>query len=127
MAEFVGNIEELTLAGENFREVIFTGAHSQLVLMSLLPSEEIGMETHPNVDQFFRFEEGEGKVVINGKEYLVSAGYAVVIPAGSEHNVINTSDLLPLKIYTIYSPANHPAGTIHKTKAEALADENDHV
>ncbi|PIS21846.1 cupin domain-containing protein [candidate division WWE3 bacterium CG_4_10_14_0_2_um_filter_42_7] len=127
MSEFVGNIEELTLAGENFREVLFTGSHLQLVLMSLLPNEDIGVETHSNVDQFFRFESGEGKVVINGKEYLVKDGSAVVVPAGSEHNIINTSAELPLKIYTIYSPANHPAGKIHKTREEAMADEHDHV
>ncbi len=118
MPGFVTNIEEDTLANTNFRKVIFTAKHSQLVLMSLKESEEIGMEVHSDVDQFFRFEQGEGKVVIDGEEHQVKNGSAVVVPAGSEHNVINTGKE-PLQLYTIYSPPNHPDGTINVTKADA--------
>lgn len=127
MTGYVGKIEELTLVNTNFRQVIFTGKYSQLVLMSLLPKEEIGMEVHANVDQFFRIEKGQGKVVMNGEESVISDGMAIVVPAGTEHNVINTSETEELKLYTIYSPSNHPDGKIHKTKAEAMADEEDHV
>jgi mannose-6-phosphate isomerase-like protein (cupin superfamily) len=127
MAGYVGKIEELTLANDNFRKVIFTAPHSQLVLMSLLPGEEIGLETHDNIDQFFRFEEGEGKVVLNGEESVVSDGFAVVVPAGTAHNVVNTSGTKKLKLYTIYSPAEHRDGVVHKTKAEAEADTTDHL
>lgn len=126
MTGYVGNIEEQTLANDNFRKVIFTGPHSQLVLMTLQPNEDIGVEVH-QVDQFFRFEEGEGKVILNGEESKASDGYAVVVPAGTEHNVINTSSTKTLKLYTIYSPAQHKDGTVHKTKAEAEADETDHL
>lgn len=125
MTGFVGNIEDLTSKNTNFRQVIFTGPHSQLVLMALLAGEDIGVEVH-NVDQFFRFESGNGKVVLNGEEFAVSNGSAVVVPAGTEHNVINTGST-ELKLYTIYSPAQHKDGTIHKTKAEAQADEEDHL
>lgn len=107
--------------------MIFTGAHSQLVLMSLLPKEEIGMEMHANVDQFFRIEKGQGKVIMNGEESAISDGMAIVVPAGTEHNLINISGTEELKLYTIYSPPNHPDGKIHKTKAEAMADEEDHL
>lgn len=123
MTGFVTNVEEKTLANSFFRQVLFTGKHSQLVLMRLKPGEEIGMEAHPNVDQFFRFEKGEGKVIINGEESIVSDGTAVVVPAGAQHNIINTSADKELKLYTIYSPPNHPDGTIHKTKEEAMAAE----
>ena len=122
MEPYYGQIEKETLSNENFRKVIFTGQHSQLVLMSLKPNEEIGMEVHQGVDQFFRFERGSGKVVVDGKEFEVTDGSAVVVPAGSNHNVINTG-ADDLKLYTIYSPPNHPEGTIHKTKAEAEAAE----
>jgi mannose-6-phosphate isomerase-like protein (cupin superfamily) len=123
MAGYVGNIEELTEQNQNFRQVVFTASHSQLVVMSLKPGEDIGEEVHPNVDQFFRIEEGEGKVVIDGVESTIGEGSAVVVPAGSGHNVINTSQTEDLKLYTIYSPPNHPDGTIHKTKEEAEAYE----
>lgn len=121
------DIEAETLSNTNFRKVLFTGAHCQLVLMSLLPSEEIGMEVHANVDQFFRFEAGQGKAIMNGEEVVFKANDVVIVPAGTNHNIINTSTTEPLKLYTIYSPANHPDGTVHATKAEAMADENDHV
>lgn len=127
MTGYVGKIEELTLANSYFRQVIFTGVHSQLVLMSLRPSEEIGMEIHANVDQFFRIEKGQGKVIMNGEESVISDGMAIIVPAGTQHNVINTSETEELKLYTIYSPPNHPDGKIHKTKAEATADEGDHL
>ncbi len=127
MTGYVGKIEELTLANSYFRQVIFTGVHSQLVLMSLLPKEEIGMEMHGSVDQFFRIEKGQGKVFMNDEESAISDGFAIVVPAGTQHNVINTSETEELKLYTIYSPPNHPDGKIHKTKAEAIADEEDHV
>ena len=123
MQGYKGAIEELTRANTYFRQVLFTGPHSQLVLMCLAPKEEIGMEVHPENDQFFRFESGEGKVLIAGVEYAVKDGNAAVVPAGTQHNVMNTSSTNPLKLYTIYSPAHHPDGTIHKTKAEALAAE----
>jgi mannose-6-phosphate isomerase-like protein (cupin superfamily) len=127
MSGYVGKIEELTLANDYFRQVIYTAPHSQLVLMSLNPNEEIGAETHANVDQFFRIEQGEGKVVLNGEEYSFSDGFAIVVPAGTMHNLINTSSDKKLKLYTIYSPANHKDGIIHKTKEEAMADEEDHI
>jgi mannose-6-phosphate isomerase-like protein (cupin superfamily) len=123
LAGYKGNIEKSTLDNSYFRQVLFTGMHSQLVLMNLKPNEEIGMETHSNVDQFFRFEAGEGKVIIDGEEHSVTDGDAVIVPAGSEHNVINTSIDKDLKLYTIYSPPNHPDGTIHKTKEEAMQAE----
>lgn len=116
---FCKNIEKDTLENNNFRNVQYTGKHSQLVLMSLAPKEEIGMEVHSDNDQFFRFEKGEGKVIIDGNEYVVGDGFAVVVPAGAEHNVINTSATDELKLYTIYSPAHHQDGVVRKTKAEA--------
>ena len=111
------NIEKLTIENNDFRHVLYTGEHCQLVLMSLLPNEEIGMEVHPDNDQFFRFEKGTGKVVINETEYEVKDGDAVVIPCGSNHNVIAGVD--GLKLYTIYSPAHHQDGVVRATKAEA--------
>lgn len=119
MAGYYGKIEDLTLKNNYFRQVLYTAKHSQLVLMSLKPREEIGMEVHDSVDQFFRFEKGKGKVVINESEYMVSDGDAVIVPSGSNHNVINVSENEDLKLYTIYSPPNHPEGTIHETKADA--------
>lgn len=125
MTGYIVEIEEKTQSNENFREVLFTAPHSQLVVMSLLPGEDIGIEVHENVDQFLRIEEGEGKVILNGEEYTISDGTAIVVPAGTEHNIINTSSDKKLKLYTIYSPAEHRDKTIHKTKAEALADTED--
>jgi len=117
------NIEEETINNTDFRRVVYTGPNSQVVLMSLLPGEDIDAEVH-QVDQFFRFEAGVGQAVIDGQTYDVSDGTAIVVPAGLEHNIINTG-AEPLKLYTIYSPANHIAGRVHPTKAEALADEED--
>ncbi len=115
-------IEELTLANEDFRHVLYTGEHSQLVLMSLLPGEEIGSEVHPDNDQFFRFERGEGKVVINETTYAVEDGDTIIVPAGSQHNIINASTTDKLKLYTLYSPPHHQDGVIRATKAEAEAN-----
>lgn len=122
MKGFNANIEKDTLENKNFRKVLYTGKHSQLVLMSLLPKEEIGMEIHEDNDQFFRFETGQGKVIINGNEYEVSNGSAIVVPTGAEHNVINISDSEELKLYTIYSPAHHKDGVVRATKEEAEAN-----
>ena len=126
MAGYVTDIERRTLDNEYFRDVLFTGPHSQLVVMSLRPGEEIGMETHDDVDQFIRFEAGKGKVVLNGREQAVEDGSAVVIPAGTAHNVVNTSASEALKLYSIYTPPEHPDGTVHKTKAEAEEYERKH-
>ncbi len=123
MKGYVGNIEEATEKNNNFRKVLFTGKYCQLVVMSLKPKEEIGMEVHPKVDQFFRIEEGKAKLIIDGEEHSVGDGDAFIVPGGSQHNVINASGNENLKLYTIYSPPNHPDGTIHKTKAEADAAE----
>jgi len=121
---FVGDIEKLTEMNDNFREVIFTGKHSQLVVMRLRGGEEIGLEVHEDVDQFFRIEEGEAEFKLGNLErHHVSPGGAVLVPAGTYHNVINRSDTEDLKLYTIYSPPNHPEGTVHATKAEADAAE----
>lgn len=122
MRGYTANIEEATKENNNFRKVLYTGKHSQLVLMSLKPNEEIGMEVHPDNDQFFRFESGVGKCLIDGNEYDVGDGVAVVVPSGAQHNVINTSDSEDLKLYTIYSPAHHQDGVVRSTKAEAEAD-----
>ena len=123
MKGFNANIEKETLENNNFRKVLYTGKHSQLVLMSLLPNEEIGMEVHPDNDQFFRFEKGQGKCIIDGNEYNVEDGSAIIVPAGAQHNIINTSGEEDLKLYTIYSPAHHKDGIIRATKAEAEANE----
>ena len=126
MAGYAINIEEKSLKNNHFREVLFTGPGLQLVVMSLEPGEEIGLETHDGIDQFIRVEAGRGKALLNGKEYELEDGSAVVIPAGVEHNIINTSSQESLKLYTIYSPPEHPDGTVHKNKAEALAYEKEH-
>ena len=123
MKGYVTNIEKATEENENFRQVLYTAKHSQLVLMSLKPGEEIGEEVHDNIDQFFRFEDGKGKVVIDGAEHMVEDGSAVIVPAGARHNVINTSSDKPLKLYTIYSPPEHQDGVLRVTKEEAEANE----
>lgn len=122
---YIVNIEKETLENKNFRKVLYTAKNSQLVVMSLLPKEEIGMEIH-QLDQFIRIEKGNGQSILNGKEYELNDGSAIVIPAGTEHNIINTSETEEMKLYTIYSPPNHQDGKIHATKAEALADEGEH-
>ncbi len=122
MKGFNANIEKETLENENFRKVLYTGKHSQLVLMSLKPKEEIGMEVHPDNDQFFRFEKGQGKCIIDGNEYDLQDGSAIVVPSGAEHNIINVSETDDLKLYTIYSPAHHKDGIVRATKEEANAD-----
>ncbi len=122
MKGFETNIEKDTLDNNKFRKVLYTGKYSQLVLMSLLPKEEIGTETHMGTDQFFRFEKGQAKVIIDGVEYDVSDGAAVVVPAGATHNIINTSDSEKLKLYTIYSPPHHKDGIVRETKEEAEAN-----
>jgi mannose-6-phosphate isomerase-like protein (cupin superfamily) len=122
MKGYVTNIEDDTLENKDFRRVLYTGKNSQLVLMSLRPKEEIGLETH-SLDQFIRVEAGSGIAVLDGLEHQISDGMAVVIPAGTKHNVINFSDRNELKLFTIYSPPEHRDGTIHKTKADALAHE----
>ncbi|CAN5220714.1 cupin domain-containing protein [soil metagenome] len=119
MHGFKTNIEKETLENSDFRKVLYTAKYSQIVLMSLLPKEEIGMETHEKNDQFFRFESGRGKCIIDGNEYEVKDGDAVIVPAGAKHNVINTSEKEALKLYTIYSPPNHEDGIIRRTKNEA--------
>jgi mannose-6-phosphate isomerase-like protein (cupin superfamily) len=125
MKGYTGNIEELTLQNTNFRQVLYTGTHMQLVVMTLQVGEEIGQEIHESVDQFFRIEEGQAKFVVDGEEVVIGAEEVYIVPAGSEHNVINVGEGL-LKLYTIYAPANHPDGTIHATKAEADAYEAEH-
>lgn len=119
---FVSNIVNDTLQNKNFRKVLYTGTYMQLVVMSLQPGEEIGVEVHPNVDQFFRVEEGLATVIINGEEQIIVDDDVVIVPAGAEHNIINTGTEV-VKLYTIYAPPNHPEGTIHTTKAEADAAE----
>ena len=125
MKGFKSNIENDTLKGKNFRKVLYSGEHLQLVLMSLLPNEEIGLETHPDNDQFFRFESGQGKCIINGIEHLILKGDTIIVPAGTKHNVINTSNEKMLKFYTIYSPPHHEDGIIRETKQEAEAKGNE--
>lgn len=121
---FVGPIEKLTLDNNFFRQVLFTGKHLQLVVMCLQPGEDIGKEMHPDVDQFFRVEQGQAKFILGEgekEEHLVGDGDAVIVPAGTYHNVINASAAKPLKLYTVYGPQDHPDGTVQKTKAEAEA------
>jgi len=127
MTGYVGNIEEKSLQNDYFREVLYTSQHSQLVVMSLNPSEEIGIEVHEIVDQFIRVEQGTGKAILNGEENVISDGFAIIVPAGVEHNIINTSPDKKMKLYTIYSPAHHKDKTIHKTKQEAEVDHEDHI
>ena len=120
---FSANLEDATRKNTDFRRVLYTGKFSQLVLMRLIPGEEIGEETHDDVDQFFRFEEGEGMVVIDGTKHAVKDGSGVVVPSGALHNVINTSKTKDLKLYTIYSPPEHQDKVVRKTRKDALAQE----
>lgn len=123
MKGYATHLEQETRKNTDFRRVLYTGKHSQLVLMTLKPTEEIGEETHPDRDQFFRFEAGEGKVVIDGVEHRVKDGEGVIVPAGAKHNVVNTSKRANLRLYTIYSPPEHQDGVIRRTKKEAMASE----
>jgi len=125
MSGYLAQIEKEAIENSNFRKVLFTAKHSQLVIMSLNPSEDIGEEIH-HLDQFIRVESGEGKAVLDGEEHPLSDGTAVVIPEGTKHNIINTSTTEPMKLYTIYSPPEHKDGTVHATKEDALKDEDDH-
>jgi mannose-6-phosphate isomerase-like protein (cupin superfamily) len=125
MKGYNDNIEKLTLENDNFRKVLYTGKYSQLVLMSIKPMEEIGMEVHEDTDQFFRFEGGKGKVTIDDNVYEVLDGDAIIVPAGANHNVENVSPDEDLRLYTIYSPAHHKEGTIRKTKEEAESNDED--
>lgn len=124
MKGYVTNIEKDSLENENFRKVIYTAKHSQLVLMSLLPDEDIGAEVH-HLDQFLRVEKGTGKAILNGVEYPIEDGSSIVVPEGTEHNIINTGSE-PMKLYTLYSPPNHLDGTVHRSKTDAMADEEEH-
>jgi len=125
MKGFTTKLEKETLQNDSFRKVLYTAKYSQLVLMNLQPKEEIGMETHDENDQFFRFESGQGKCIIDGIEYEVKDGDGVMVPSGAKHNVINTSDTEALKLYTIYSPPNHKDGVIRQTKEEAEANKEE--
>lgn len=120
---YTGNIEKLTIENTHFRHVLYTGAHMQLVLMTLKVGEEIGLEVHHDTDQFFRFESGTGKVLVNESEYTVGDGDTVIVPAGAQHNVINTSETEVLTMYTIYTPPHHRDGVVHTTKADADKDD----
>ena len=126
MAGYVTDIEQKALENRCFREVLFTGPHVQLVVMSLEPGEDIGLETHDHFDQFIRIEAGVGTAILDGQEHPLVDGSAVVIPAGTRHNIVNSSRVEPLKLYTLYSPPEHPPGTVHKTKAEAVEYEKHH-
>jgi len=125
MKGYVANIEEATKQNQFFRKVLYTGKHSQLVVMSLKPKEEIGEEVH-HLDQFLRVEEGEGVAILDGVEHRIAAEWAIVVPAGTKHNVINTSADRAMKLYTIYSPAEHKDKVVHVTKEDAMKDESDH-
>ncbi len=122
MKGYVTNIEKATEENNNFRQVLYTVKHSQLVVMSLKPGEEIGEEVH-DLDQFIRLEEGKGKVILDGVEHFIEDGFAIVIPEGTKHNVINTSSHKEMKLYTLYSPPNHRDGVVHVSKKDAMADD----
>ncbi|OGM11157.1 cupin [Candidatus Woesebacteria bacterium RBG_16_34_12] len=126
MKGYKANIEKETLKNKYFRKVLFTGKYCQLVVMNLKPGEEIGLEVHDTVDQFFRFEEGNAEVKIGGTTFKVKSDDVVIVPAGSKHNIINSSKSKNLKLYTIYSPPNHPKATVHKNKKEAEEAEKKH-
>lgn len=123
MRGFFTNIEKAAIENTSFRKVLYTGKHSQLVLMSLKPNEDIGMEVHTDNDQFFRFESGQGKCLIDGNAYDLTDGSVIVVPAGAEHNIINVSDTEDLKLYTIYSPAHHKDGIVRESKEDAESNE----
>lgn len=125
MKGYIANIEKISLENTYFREVLYTAKNSQLVVMSLKPNEEIGEEVHA-LDQFIRCERGQGVAVLDGVESIISDGFVVIVPAGTKHNIINTSAAESLQLYTLYSPPNHKDGTIHKTKADAEVDEEEH-
>lgn len=125
MQGYIGNIEEITLANTDFRRVLYTAKNSQLVVMSLRPNEDIGEEIH-HLDQFIRCEAGMGKAVLDNTEHPLREGFVVVVPSGVKHNIVNTSAETELKLYTLYSPPNHKDGTVHKTKLDAQADEDEH-
>lgn len=122
---YVNNIENETLGNDYFRKEVFTGEHLQITLMSIPVGGEIGTETHPHTDQFLRVEQGSGKVILSGQEYEIADDFAITIPAGTEHNIVNTGDI-DMKLYSIYTPPEHPKGTIHATKADADAAEHSH-
>lgn len=119
---FVKDIEKATLKNNYFRKVLYTAKHCQLVVMNLKPGEDIGAETH-KLDQFIRCEEGTGKAVLNGKTHKIKSGFCIIVPAGAKHNIVNTSKVSALKLYTVYAPPNHLDGTLHKTKKEAELNE----
>ena len=125
MKGFHSNIEKATVENGNFRKVLYSAKHCQLVLMSLKAKEEIGMEVHPDNDQFFRFEKGQGKAIIDGNEYTLADGDVIIVPSGAQHNIINTSETEELKLYTIYSPAHHKDGIVRATKEEAEKNEEE--
>ncbi len=125
MKGYTTNIEKDTLDNEDFRRVLYTSSHSQLVLMAIEPKDDIGEEAHDKVDQFFRVEKGEGVAILEGEETKLYDGSVIIVPAGTRHNIINTSETEKLKLYTIYSPANHIDGRVHETKADAVADTED--
>lgn len=125
MKGYIDNIEDVTKNNNNFRKVLYTGKNSQLVVMSLNPNEEIGEEVH-DLDQFIRIEKGKGKAILDGVEHEVEDDFAIVVPAGASHNIINTSSEKSLKLYTIYSPPEHKDGVIHATKEDAINDKDDH-
>ncbi len=120
MKGFVKNIEEIAIKNNDFRQVLYTAKNCQLVIMSLKPNEEIGMEVH-HLDQFFRVEEGTGEAILDGVRHTISAGFAVIVPAGTNHNIVNTGNT-SMKLYTLYAPPNHRDGVIHHTRSEAEAD-----
>lgn len=127
MIGYVDSIEKITEENNFFRKVVFTSQHQQLVVMSLLPGEEIGLEVHEITDQFLRIEKGEGKVIMDGEEKMIKEGDAIIVPAGTKHNIINTSATAPMKLYTIYSPPHHKDQIVHKTKTDAMTDKEDHL
>lgn len=127
MTGYLDNIEQRTLENTSFRQVLYTGQHLQLVVMSIQPREEIGQEIHEINDQFLRVEAGEGLLIMDGQEHPVKDGDAFIVPAGTQHNIVNTSADQPLKLYTLYAPPHHKDGVVHETREAAEADEDDHL